>query len=341
MKIEIGESILLSWLRHIKECQVVQNNWKISPEWELGNYEKIDDIINTTDTHYKTKYNYSIFKQNTSTSQLLKQAEIDVLGIKFDNTSKHIYAVDVAFHENGLNYGSKEETISRILKKCIRSTLCIIGFFNVFEGTIIFASPKINKAIKEPLEKCIIELNEILRNLNLDFDIRLIANQNFQMKILNPVSGVINNVADTSELYMRSLQMYNMFAKQIYTPEIKVNTPVIKQAANLTAEISDDFSEMKIGAIARNKLRKVLESGIVPDEEINMMQTKEYSKETFHIQYPLLLKVQSASKKHPERYYALPIKIKGQLYYMCSEWFETPRNNDRPWLLKWLALHKE
>jgi len=334
MKIEIGEAILLSWLRHIKECQVVQNNWKMSPEWELGNYEKIDDIINATDTHYRTKYNYSIYKQNTSISQLLKQAEIDVLGIKFNNTSKHIYAVDVAFHENGLNYGSKEETISRILKKCIRSTLCIIGFFDVFEGTIIFASPKINRAIEEPLEKCIIELNEILRNLNLGFDIRLVANQNFHKKILNSVSGVINNVADTSELYMRSLQMYNMFVKQIYTP-------AIKHTENLTAGSSDDFSEMKIGAIARNKLRKVLESGNVPDEEINLLQTKEYSKETFHIQYPLLLEVLSSSENHPVRYYALPIKIKDQLYYMCSEWFETPQNNDRPWLLKWLALHKE
>lgn len=29
MKIEIGESLLLSWLKHIKECQLVQTNWKV------------------------------------------------------------------------------------------------------------------------------------------------------------------------------------------------------------------------------------------------------------------------------------------------------------------------
>lgn len=35
MKIEIGESLLLSWLKHIKECQLVQTNWKASYKWEL------------------------------------------------------------------------------------------------------------------------------------------------------------------------------------------------------------------------------------------------------------------------------------------------------------------
>ena len=30
MKIEMGESLFYSWLRHVKECQIVQTNWKVS-----------------------------------------------------------------------------------------------------------------------------------------------------------------------------------------------------------------------------------------------------------------------------------------------------------------------
>ena len=30
MKIEMGKSFLYSWLRHVKECQIVQTNSKIS-----------------------------------------------------------------------------------------------------------------------------------------------------------------------------------------------------------------------------------------------------------------------------------------------------------------------
>ena len=34
MKIEMGESLIYSWLRHEKLCQLVQTNWKVSPFWE-------------------------------------------------------------------------------------------------------------------------------------------------------------------------------------------------------------------------------------------------------------------------------------------------------------------
>lgn len=30
MKIEIGESLILSWLKHVNNCQIVQLNWKPS-----------------------------------------------------------------------------------------------------------------------------------------------------------------------------------------------------------------------------------------------------------------------------------------------------------------------
>jgi len=39
------------------------------------------------------------------------------------------------------------------------------------------------------------------------------------------------------------------------------------------------------------------------------------------------------------RYYAKPLFIHGKQYYMCSQWFETSANNDRPYLLKWIEKH--
>jgi hypothetical protein len=45
MKIEIGESLLLSWLRHIKECQLVQTNWKPSSKWELKHKETLEKLM--------------------------------------------------------------------------------------------------------------------------------------------------------------------------------------------------------------------------------------------------------------------------------------------------------
>ena len=33
MKIEIGESLGYSYLRHVKQCWLVQANWKVSEHW--------------------------------------------------------------------------------------------------------------------------------------------------------------------------------------------------------------------------------------------------------------------------------------------------------------------
>ncbi len=97
---------------------------------------------------------------------------------------------------------------------------------------------------------------------------------------------------------------------------------------------------MKIGQIARMVLGRMLCDGCATDEEIVAIQTFEYSKEHFDLQYPLLKEAEGVER--PARYYSNPILIKGKYYYMCSEWFEKKgANNDRPYLLKWIEEHKK
>ena len=49
MKIEMGESLFYSWLRHVKECQIVQTNWTTSPQWTLRHEDELIDIMTQTD----------------------------------------------------------------------------------------------------------------------------------------------------------------------------------------------------------------------------------------------------------------------------------------------------
>lgn len=44
MKVEMGESLFYSWLGHVKECLVVQTNWKPSPSWSLQNEEALQQL---------------------------------------------------------------------------------------------------------------------------------------------------------------------------------------------------------------------------------------------------------------------------------------------------------
>jgi hypothetical protein len=345
MKIEIGESLLLSWLRHIKECQLVQTNWKASSKWELKNKDILEKLMTESSELFKSKYGYDLYKGNSGLDQILAQAEIDVMGISFEDKEQHIYAIDVAFHEAGLNYGSKEETVTRVIKKCIRAAMCIYGYFSFSIGTIIFTSPKINPAVINDIDACADDIELVMRNLGLNFDVRIIANDDFSEDVLEPLLNVLGDVADTSELFMRSLQMYNLFASQ--KPRKSSRTPLNTEPKRISTQLEpieytglEGLKEMKIGVVVRNVFRGMLENGEVAQEEIEKMQNKEYSKETFHIQFPLLLKVSETNGKAPDRYYAPRLNIFGEEYYLCSEWYERDDNNDRPYLMKWLALHK-
>ncbi len=83
MKIEIAESLMLSWLRHAKNCQVVQLNWKPSVRsWELFNETEVEQIMVATDQYFSQKYEgMNLFKKNRSYSQLMQQGESTPLAL--------------------------------------------------------------------------------------------------------------------------------------------------------------------------------------------------------------------------------------------------------------------
>ena len=214
MKIEMGESLIYSWLRRIKKCQIVQTNWKISTNWGLKNKNEIETLKNKTENLFKNKeeYIYEIYKKNSSCDQMIEQGECDAIGMSMENNK--IYAVDIAFHESGLNYGSREKTVAKILEKSLRTAMCLYGYMDFKDAEIIFASPKINESVLDDInplwDKMQSEMNK-MNNLNCNFKFSLIANKGFKKDILTPVLNISDKVTDTNELFLRSYQMLNLF----------------------------------------------------------------------------------------------------------------------------------
>lgn len=335
MKIEMCESLFYSWLRHVKGCQLVQTNWKPSPTWTIENRVKAEKFMQRADEYFKKKHGYEIFKSN-SFSQLISQAESDLLGISFTNEITQAISVETAFHEGGLNYGGTEETITRIIKKLARCALCAAGYFNVSRGEIIFASPKIHNAVLSDLKACVEELNNLFRENGFDFTTRVIANEDFKNEVLLPVLEVSNRVSDTTELFMRSWQLMKMFEN---IQHVKKPSEV-QYSDNAEAHVRNDiYGGYKIGQLARMVFGPMLESGAASEEEITLLQEAYYSKETLHLNYPAL--VAADSNYDPARYYSNSLFIRGKLYKMCNDWYETSANNDRPSLLMWIETHKE
>ena len=348
MKIEIGESLFYSWLRHVKECQIVQTNWKISPKWEIKFSDELENIMSKTDELFSSKYGYKIYKQNTSLKQLFQQAECDALGVCMSDGVSEIYAVDVAFHESGLNYGGLDETVARVVKKCLRTAMCVYGYFGVKKAEIIFASPKINRQILDALCPCFVDINNIMQEMGFEFDFRIIANSDFSNLVLEPILEVSGNVADTAELFMRSYQMLSLFDKKSLkdmenTEKQKLKVGIYsyqrsKDYVNIKNN-QDEYAELKVGQIARIIMREILESGKVDANEISWLQNEKYSKDTLGLNYPAL--VIANNEYDARRYYVDPVFINGVYYKLCNDWYEGVTNDDRPLLIDWIRKFRE
>ncbi len=102
---------------------------------------------------------------------------------------------------------------------------------------------------------------------------------------------------------------------------------------------NDPYIRKKIGEIANSELRNQLSKG-VSMQELSDLQDARYCKQKFDLNYPLLSKNRFDSRGYP-RYYKESILINGEPFYLCNQWFETPANNDRPYLLRWLREHQD
>jgi len=208
MKIEIGESLMLSYFKHIKKCVLYQTNWKSSTNWDINEklYDKVSFVYNKIVEHSEFS---EVFKQSTL-EQLIKQSEIDVIG--WDGNDK-IYVADIAFHEGGLNYNGASETKNRVFKKLLRSYLTLLAYFPNKKYELIFASPKVNKGTEGIITDCFEKLNKDFSEENVIFE--YFSNDSFGKEILIPTIEETKKDADTNELFLRAIKLLKLFTNKI------------------------------------------------------------------------------------------------------------------------------
>lgn len=321
MKIEIGESLVYSWFRHIKECQLTQTNWKTSPNWTLNHKTEIEAMYD----ELKLMFGSGLFKKTASVDQLLRQGECDVFGMNFNNGDHKYYAADVAYHEQGLNYGSKNETIMKVISKCIRTAFCLYGYFDASDGEVIFASPKITKGINSELVKHFVTLNDYFTKKGISYKFELIGNDDFGEMMFTTLAAV-TDASDTSELLVRSYKLIKMFAS---APKTK-GTSASGSFISISTPSAMVFDKMKVGAMARGTFRDILEKGKVTKSEVLDLQDKDYCKKIFNINHPILVEEGTAFDKL--RYYSDVVTIKKKNYYMCNDWYERNRKALQTWI---------
>ena len=197
MSMDVGESLMQSWLRHVKNCDLVQTNWKAAMHvvYNISSAETLLQDFQKTFPFFATKY---------SAQTIIRQTEIDVLGCIV--AKRKYIAGDIAFHEDGLHYKDRDVVPSKML----RTVLCLYGFLGAKEATIVFATPY----IKDPKEKAYYEkfvedLNTFLKHHPelSKYQAKLYVGTDFETNIVNPVLHLIGKIKDTSEIFVRACQL--------------------------------------------------------------------------------------------------------------------------------------
>lgn len=328
MKIEIAENLVCSYLKHIEGCRIVQSNWKTSGGWHLTEYDK--EQARVLFEKIKLSSTFSRIFKNNSFDQLIKQAEIDVLGL--NTTEKSIFGIDVAFHTGGLNYGNPLETSEIVLKKIFRTIFIMQSYFKEFDKfNSYFVTPKANLAYKTIIEDSIKEATEIINDDSIT--IEFIANETFYSNMVDPLIANIFDEHDLAELFLRSVKLLQLDVRT----QTEIKPPNTSKKASTNSKIDKRTEDgMKIGQYVQYYMRKLHENKKLGEEEIKNLQDKEYSKKVFNQNFEVLRNINRATtdKTGRNRYYNNETFFGN--YHLTSQWFEYHWEPFMKWLKRYI-----
>jgi hypothetical protein len=312
MKIEIGESLCYSYLRHVKGCWLVQTNWKASEHWTKC---KTDAELETMFLEMRQRFDLggNVFKQTATVNQFMQQGEIDVMGI---DQHGGVHVMDVAFHEASLNYGGG--VANRVLKKLLRAFVLLSAYHPQQSPLhIYFVSPKVHRSVQSALENVYAALREQYPEANW----HLITNENFHDQILQPTLAKGDSVADTAELFVRA-------AKLLTISGATVADPVAEQHVRPPTEIPISrprTSSISLQDLVRGLMKTLLEEcpDLLDESELQHLTDHRYCSRQLELKISNLglLREQQHGREinGRNRYWR---NLYAGRFYVCSQWWK-------------------
>ena len=330
MKIEMCEQLVASWLKHIKGCQVVETNWRLSPISTNLDGKAIDRVIKFMDEVKQIVKDdgLDIFKK-TKEKQFVMQCEIDVVGVKIaDAKVDELYLVDSAFHENGLGY---KDAVANVLKKLLRAVVVADLVFEKIAPQVIFVAPKCGTALKKKIETAVVKLDCVVKKYYPTSKLSLIFNEDFYSQIYIQVVEQIDNISDDNDLFLRSIKISKIaesFApKPIKSTKSKKATSAPIAPSSTPSAVA--ASGLKIGQYAKYVFTKLLTTGQLSPAQISDLSDKKYCSKTFKLSYAVLADYSSSADL---KFYYKDGRVLG-LYLVCREWKDVSRTYIDAWLL--------
>jgi hypothetical protein len=335
MKIEIGEFLILSWLRHVRGCVVTQMNWSASPAWAVAHGPELRATFEAVRRFAADTIGRSSFGQ-VDFESFVRHASIDVLGLRVDRDGggTEAIAVDSAINDTELPHGNAEETIVRLIQRMTRAGFALAAFMELRQATVVFATPWLATAVRQEVQRhlALIELRLAEQHgpgmPHLRF--RVIADGDFADEIVQPVMEHVGAVADTGG--------------QVGQPQPSRR---LERAGNGSAPRGVDRpikattkKGSRIGEHVRRTMTELAASGRLTARIVGDLLDPRYCKARFDLRYPFLQPVhhgvppsRQGNDRHGRgRYWKRPLKLGNQEFLMCNDWYDRQRDAFDAWV---------
>lgn len=331
MKVEIGESLGYSFLRHVKKCWLVQTNWKASGGWPKhldGDALEREFVAIQKNLESSGSGFAGTLKGTATGKQFLRQAEIDIVGVRLDGS---IYAVEVAFHEDGLHYSGN--TANNVLKKMLRTMLILRAYHpSDTKRHIYFAAPKVAPKIQQNLQGVF----EWLRQKYPAVKWYLLTGDDFASKLLVPTLEKAKEAADTSELFMRSVKLLELGGLIDLGDGASSPRQESKPSASDTLGNESD----RIQPLVRNLMQTVLEDfpTLLTESDHSNLMDKDYCHQSLGLDIGGLALLRSqgegaGNNGRPRRYWQ---KVYAGRYFVTNNWWKSHHRQNAEALLRWV-----
>jgi hypothetical protein len=335
MKIEIGEFLILSWLRHVRGCVVTQMNWSPSPAWSVARERELGTAFEAIRGFSADAIGAPIFGR-CDFGSFIRDARIDVLGLRLDRAARdtEAIAVDSAINDSELPHGNAEETISRLIQRMLRAGFALAAYLNPGQVSVVFATPWLAQAIREDVQRHLARLETRLAAQRhpavprLRF--RVIADADFADEIVQPVLEHVDAVAATSGLGGQTAQSGRR--------DNAGNGSARRGGDRPIKATSKEGS--RIGAHVRRTMAELAAAGRLTARVIGDLLDPRYCKTKFNLGYPFLKPVdqrvplsrQGDDRNGRGRYWKKPLKVGNHEFLMCNNWFVWQRDAFDAWV---------
>lgn len=335
MKIEIGEFLILSWLRHVRGCVVTQMHWSPSPAWTIARERELRAAFEAARGFSDDAIGARVFEPREF-GPFVGHARIDVLGLRLDPESGGIeaIAVDSAINEDESPHGSAEETIVRLLQRMTRAGFALAAYLNPVKASVVFATPWLADAVRQEVQRQLARLETRLlvqRHPAVSrLCFRVIADADFADEIVQPVLEHVDAVADTSAL-----------VRQTEPPPRPGSAGNGSARSGIARPIkATSKGSGRIGEHVRGTMAALAASGRLTDRIVGDLLDPRYCKARFKLGYPFLKPVdrsvplsRQGNDHHGRgRYWKKPLRVGNHEFLMCNNWFIWQRDAFDAWV---------